>query len=198
MPVRARSLLAVALLLAACDRFDANPAPVASTSASAPLPADPEETRKLARAAADAALACARTCIIHAPSFDDAADGCPADAATVKTLAAAAQALTAHVQARTVSGEAAAFAKVAALFADWMTQTTELQRSRGTLRLYQHVADAWNAYQPKEPIPVDPIDEYRLYGHGSKGYIMKPVPKTDGRVVWKSCYDGPCLWENHW
>ncbi|APR81853.1 Hypothetical protein A7982_07202 [Minicystis rosea] len=196
MPVSARPLLVLALLVASCDRFDAAPPSATSTADAGAV--DPEETRKLAQAAADAALACARTCVIHAPPFDDASDGCTADAATVAPLAEAARSLLAHTEKHVVPGEAAAFAKTASLFAEWMTQAQKLQRTRGTLRLYQDVADAWNAYQPKAPIPVDPIVEYRLYGFGSKGYIMKPTPKTEGRVVWKSCYDGPCLWENHW
>jgi hypothetical protein len=198
MLLRSRfACLACVIAIAACDRFDPAPPPAGSASPDAGA-ADPAETKKLARAAADAALACARTCIIHAPSFDDAADECPADAGAVKALADAADALAAHGRARRMAGDAAAFATTASLFAEWMSRGLERKRTRGTLRLFQDVADAWNAYQPKEPIPVDPIEEYRLYGHGSKGYIMQPVKKVDGRVVWKSCYDGPCLWENHW
>jgi hypothetical protein len=79
-----------------------------------------------------------------------------------------------------------------------MRHGVELGHTRGTLRLFQDVADAWNRYRPGETVPVDPIEEYRLYGFSSKGYVMKPVQKTGGRIAWRICYDGPCLWENHW
>jgi hypothetical protein len=192
-------LLALALLLAGCDRFD--PAPLPSTSAPevpSASPPSPEETHRLARAATDAALACARTCVIHAPSFDDAADACPADPTLVKALAESALALSIHVRDAGVRGDAAAFSTTASLFAEWMAEGVKIHRTRGTLRLFQDVADAWNRYRPTEPIPVDPIEELRRYGFGSKGYIMQPVKKVAGRIAWRTCYDGPCVFENHW
>jgi hypothetical protein len=189
--------LALGLAALGCDRFDA-PAPAASAVASASASqTSADEIHRLARAAADAALACARTCVIHAPNFDDAADACTADAALAKTLTESAAALAARLPDGG-GGEGAAFSKVAGLFADWMRHGVELGYTRGTLRLFQDVADAWNRYQPGEPLPVDPVEEFRSYGHGSKGYVMSPVSKTGGRIVWKSCYDGPCLWENHY
>jgi hypothetical protein len=199
MLLTTRALAAMlALALAGCDRFEtAAPAPA---SASAVATAGDEETLRLARPAKESALACARTCVIHAPSFQDAADACNPDAATVKALADAAAALEAHAGAHPaeVRGPAAAFAGAAQLFADWVVKGVSLGRTRGTLRLFQDVAEAWNAYRPGEPIPVDPVDEYRRYGFGSKGYIMRPLQKTAGKAVWKSCYDGPCLWEDHY
>jgi hypothetical protein len=171
------------------------PVPTVSAAPDAGAGGDAERGR-LARAAMDAAAASVKSCVIHAPTFDDAVDECAADEAAVKTLGDAARAL--GPKAKGAVGGLAVFAETVQSFADWMAAAHELKRSRGTLRLYQDVADAWNAYRPKEPTAVDPIEEYRLYGHGSKGYIMKPVPKTRGRVVWKTCYDGPCLWENHY
>jgi hypothetical protein len=125
-------------------------------------------------------------------------DACPADADLVKALADSALALSTRVHYGHVRGEVAAFSTTASLFADWMSQGVKLDHTRGTLRLFQDVADAWNRYRPAEPMPVDPVEEYRRYGFGSKGYIMRPVKKTGGRVAWKTCYDGPCLWEDHY
>ena len=196
----ALGIAALGLALTACDSgVGALPAP-ADAAPPAAIAADVEQIRKLARAAADAALVCARACIVLSPPFEDAVDDCPADAAQVHALVEAAGALGAQLggDGGPVPGEAGVFAGTARLFAAWMEQGLRLKRTRGTLRLFQDVAEAWNAYQPRDPIPVDPIEEYRLGGFGSKGYIMKPIPKTGGRVVWKSCYDGPCLWENHY
>jgi hypothetical protein len=198
MPVTARPLLAAVLLCAACDTFDGAPLPVGSAAPSASAAAPTEETHQVARAAADAALACARTCILHWPPFDDAADECPVDAASVDALDVAAGALAAHVKPRGLGGPVGAFTTTVGMFAAWMKQGIALKRTRGTLRLFQDVADAWNAYQPGEPLPVDPVQEMRRAGFGSKGYIVVPVKKSGERLVWKSCYDGPCLWENHW
>lgn len=196
-----RFFFAAALpLLAACDRFEPPGAsPASSTSASPAETANQEQTRRLARAAADAALACARQCIIHIPPFDDAADECPIEEAPAKALSEAAAALTTHARAAVKPGDdASAFVISVGLFSGWVTQGVKYKRTRGTLKLFQSVADLWNAYQPRDPIPVDPVEEARVHGFGSKGYIMKPVQKVDGRVLWKSCYDGPCLWERHW
>jgi hypothetical protein len=195
-----RMAVAALLSLAACDRFDAAPAPSPRESAAPAASAPSPETHRLARRVADAALACAKSCVVWVPPFDDAQDECRPDEPSVKALEDAAAALAAHAKDHPaeVRGAAAAFAAEARLFADWVGRGVLLERTRGTLRLFQDFADAWNAYRPEEPIPVDPIEEYRLKGFGSKGYIMKPLDKTRGRVVWKSCYDGPCLWENHW
>lgn len=199
MLLRTRLVLA-ALLLSACDDFEKQPpSPAASASAAAPS-AVVDDAHRLALAARDAALAAAKTCIISAPPFDDAADDCPVDEAKVQALSGSAAALGAFARdhASMMPREAAVFSATVGHFGEWMSQGLRYKRTRGTLRLFQDVADRWNEYQPKELIPVDPIEEYRLVGFGSKGYIMKPMKKTDGRVVWKSCYDGPCLWENHW
>jgi hypothetical protein len=203
MPLRTRVTLAALLLaaapLAGCDDFTRQP-PSPAASGSAAVASDGEEAHRLARAAADAALAAAKTCYIDAPTFDDAADVCPIDEPKVKALSdsAAALATFAREHAKETSKETAAFSETVSQFAAWMKQGFEHKRTRGTLRLFQDVADRWNEYQPREPIPVDPVEEFRLGGFGSKGYVMKPVKKTAGRVVWKSCYDGPCLWESHW
>lgn len=201
MPLRSSLCGAILLLsLTACDRFDrldpasGGPAPSASASA-----VDPEVTRRLSRAALDAALACARSCIIHYPPFDDAADECPIPDADQQALAAATAALSAHARATLKPGDdAAGFIVSVGLFSGWVTQGVRWKRTRGTLKLFQEVADLWNVYQPRDPVSVDPVEEMRVHGFGSKGYIMKPVKKTEGRVLWKSCYDGPCLWENHY
>lgn len=192
--------LSLSLSLAGCDGFDARPAAPATSASETPPAASAEDTYRLAKPAADAALAAAKKCTISAPPFDDAADHCPVDEATGKALTSAVSALTTHVRANapSVPRDAAAFAETVARFEEWVRQGLEYSRTRGTLRLFQDVADAWNAYRPKEPLAVDPVEEYGLVGYGSKGYIMKPLKKTDGRVVWKSCYDGPCLWESHW
>lgn len=202
MPVRHGFLIASLGLLAACDGFDP-PAPSASTAPPSPSSspaAIAEEALRLADAAKTAALTAAKSCIISVYAFDDAADDCPVPEADVKALEASAAALDAFVKksAAGVPPDAKAFATVALAFSEWLVHGHKYKRTRGTLRLFQDVADAWNAYRPGAPIPVDPVDEYRAVGFGSKGYIMKPMKKTDGRVLWKSCYDGPCLWESHY
>lgn len=198
--------LTVVIAVTGCDQFDTRPAPASSASAapaiagSAAAGAPSAEAQKLARAAADAALAVAKQCIVWVPPFDDAQDECSPTADSVKALETASAALDAHAKAHPdeVRGAIAPFVKTVGFFAGWVTRGALLKRMRGTLKLFQDVADTWNAHRPSEPIPVDPVEEHRLSGYGSKGYIMKPMPKTNGRVVWKSCYDGPCLWENHW
>lgn len=209
--------IASALSLGACDQMPDAPIPqppsvAPASSASAPPAA---AVVKLARAVADRGLAIAKTCVIVAPMTSVDVDVCSFDAPLVDAYAAAARDLSAHAAAHPdeVQGAAAGFLKTALLFGDWAAKVVEYRprrkagdsafgypdmssSSRGTLRLFQDFADAWNTFAPSDPIPVDPAEEYRVFGGTSdpRGYKVKPPPKPAGpRLRWSQCFDGPCL-----
>jgi hypothetical protein len=210
-------LLALLALLAltACDRMpDAPPSPAAS--ASAPAPSAPSATTvKLARAVADRGLAIAKTCAIVAPMTSADVDVCSFDAPLVDAYSAAVRELADHAKAHPddVRGPAAGFLTTALLFGDWAAKAVEYRphrkaskawagysdmssSTRGTLRLFQDFADAWNLFAPADPIPVDAADEYRVYGqsNSARGYDVKNPPKpAGGRLRWSQCFDGACL-----
>lgn len=213
----ALTLLSIAAILgmAACDQMpDApqNPAPPASASVSS---APSAITVKLARAVADRGLAIAKTCAIVAPMTSANVDVCSFDAPLVDAYAAAVRELSDHAKAHPddVRGPAAGFLTTAVLFGDWAAKAVELRphrkagtawagysdmssSTRGTLRLFQDFADAWNTFAPADPIPVDPCEEYRVYGRSSspRGYSVEKPPKPSGsRLRWSQCFDGPCL-----
>jgi hypothetical protein len=190
--------LGVALGLPACETFE----PQASPNAPAPTPsADAgavgasRETLDLFDKVRDEALRCAKSCEIHDDFGSDIVDVCKADLAQAQVLAAAVLALETYGKAHPneVQGEAEALVRTARLFADWMVKSAAVSRLRGTLRLFQDFADAWNRYRPAQPIPVDPVSEYRIQPNLVSDYRIRPVPKTHGRVLWKHCYDGPCI-----
>ena len=213
--------------LTACDRMpDAPPVPssapssppssapsASSPASSAPLPA----TAKLARAVADRGLAIAKTCAIVAPMTSADVDVCSFDAPLVDAYAAAVRELSDHAKAHPdeVRGAAAGFLTTAILFGDWAAKALDYKphrkaakawagysdmssSTRGTLRLFQDFADAWNTFAPTDPIPVDPAEEYRVYGQSNspRGYAVEKPPKPAGsRLHWSQCFDGPCLLE---
>jgi hypothetical protein len=212
--------LAAALSLGACDRMPDAPAtteaPAASSAPSSSAP--PAVTVKLARAVADRGLAIAKTCVIVAPLTHVDVDVCSFDAPLVDAYAAAVRELADHAKAHPedVRGAAAGFLKTAHLFGDWAVKVIEYRphrkpggtgfigytdmtsSSRGTLRLFQDFADAWNTFAPADPIPVDPAEEYRVFGQSNspRGYDVQKPPKPAGsRLHWSQCFDGPCLLE---
>lgn len=192
-----RRLIQLALLaaaLSACDSFEGSksaPSPAAPVTAPGPK-RDSQETQRLSRAVADAALAIAGTCVVLVPYYESSFDDCTFAAADQAKLSAAVDALAAHAKARPdeVSGATGPFLAAGAAFAEWTALAVAMNRRRGTLALFQDFADAYNACGPAEPIPVDPVTE--MYRSPIRGFNRGTL-STSKRVKWRPCFDGICF-----
>jgi len=189
--------LVPALTLLACD------APAASskadgaskiTDASAPAlpsasaPTDPALLR-VAVDARDAATAIAKVCHLDAlyqpARFVETCSWRPSDVEAFRTAATALRAYPALPH----TGRGASFVEEIRLFAEWVALVHETDiYPRGTLRHYQQLALAWNAWQPADKIIVDvgKLSYRSAYG--------TPDAPDGGYVVWKRCADGQCLY----
>jgi hypothetical protein len=219
--MRLALMLGGALSLLACDRMPepkenaGAPAPVPTATASASASTPNEAVMKLARDVKDRGLEVAKTCVILSPVVSANVDACSFDEGLGGKYKSALSAFEEHDKAHPeeVRGGARVFLVTARMFGDWTAKAVAYRphrsgtkatfgyddmssSTRGTLRLFQDFADTWNALAPSEPIPVDPVEEFRVYGHSSNplGYDVKKVPKPQGgRLRWVKCFDGPCL-----
>lgn len=174
-------------------------------SASAPPPVTemvdaappiPDETRALCRAVLDAGQKVTSPCkLVNAEKesvWFDVYDECPVAPQAIADLEKAVAALEARLAAHAEERGAgiALFTRASRLFADWTAQARSAKTTRGTLPAFARVAEAWEAYQPGEKVPVYTealLVQYRE-GLRTKGKAAAlPVP------VWQTCKTGPCL-----
>lgn len=170
--------------------------PAASASVT---PAAPDPTMlKLARAAKDAAWNLASRCRLSTDRHYDEKeqktyvsvyDSCEWRPEDVTAMSGAAKALlTANALPR--SGHGASFVEHVRLFSEWVAGAPAAggigpaPRYRGALVNYQNVARAWNAWQPAEPVLVQPALKFPD--------DVDAGPK-DAIVTWQRCPEGPCL-----
>lgn len=173
--------VALGLALPACDggaaagKGDASTAPPASDSVA---PTDPALLR-VAVEARNAASVLVKDCdLVTGNESAKLIESCSVwKKQDVVALRDATAALRAH-PALPRTGRAAAFADELRLFSEWTDLVEETSTNkRGTLRHYQELALAWNAWQPTDKITVD-------IGN----------PEADGGpIVWQRCADGPCV-----
>lgn len=192
---RALIAMAVAAALAGCHSEPVAPAegsPAASAS-SAPAPFDAARFDAAGKAVGDAALAYAGTCDLstEAPTgwFDFISyDVCSLDAKALEPVLEARKKLAdASPPPEAMPLPALAFAEQARIFGDFVDGVRAIRVSRGTMRTYQGLALAWNAYKPDAKIPTEPkhaLDQY---------FVKHPSRPID--YIWEQtgCYD-PTSW----
>jgi hypothetical protein len=162
---------------------------VTDAGAAAPAARVDDHTLALARAARDAATALAMKCRLVSQweeSFKRFYDICTWKPADLEPMRAAA---TAFAAGAPDAGDAAVFAEHVRLFAEWIELIKD-GYTQGTLAHYQDLALAWNAFQPKEPIPVDVRAKSSYYDPEE----MPPDAGPDGGpLVWQRCSNGACM-----
>lgn len=168
------------------------------------------------------------------PSRDDD-KGCGYNKQHVKDVAAAFSSLEelSGANASRLRGPGADFVRNSALLAEHIARSTDFPESclehpsiwvrsscfrdtRGIFALYQSMADAWNRWQPKDPIKTVPITKYyyginerplsglqqtsravslvaERYGGYYYGRERREVVENNQRLHWIRCHDGPCL-----
>lgn len=166
---RALGLVVMGLLVCGCAKETvADPLP-ASDVAATDAAFDKAAFDKVARAFVDASLAYAETCQLdvaepgnwfHFISYDvcstEAKDTSPVAKAEEQLVAAAGDGSGAPVEAK-------AYLDQAAIFAEWVATAARVKVTRGTMLSYQHLALAYNRYDPSAKVPTEPkraLDQY--------------------------------------
>ena len=173
------------------------PSPTGSPSG-APTAFDAGRFDPAAKALLDAALAYAETCNLKAEAptgwFDFITyDVCSDAAKDVDPVIAASKALEQVVAGmRDLPLSARGMAEESRIFREWAEGVAKIHVSRGTMRLYQDLALAWNAYKPDAQAPTEPkhaLDQYFVaYPDRSVAYIWEQIDCYDEKtLVWLSC-----------
>ena len=189
--------LALALVLPACDgapgaaKAGVSPIGSAATSSAKSSAAPDPAFLALALRARDAATEVATDCDLVRASEDRPFRAALAETCgrwsveRTDTLRDAAAALRAFPSPPR-TGAAASFVEEVRLFADWVALVRDLWRQRGTLRHYQELARAWNAWRPTDLIAID-VGGYPRQWKGPYA--------PDGGLAWERCADGPCVYQ---
>ena len=172
-------------------------ASAAGSASSAPV-FDAGRFDPAARAVVDAALAYAETCNLKAEEptgwFDFITyDVCSNEAKDLDPAIAAGKSLeqtTAGMRALPLP--ARAVAEEARIFVEFVEGVAKIHVSRGTMRLYQDLALAWNAYKPDAKAPTEPkhaLDQYFVaYPERGVAYIWEQTGCYDEKTVeWVGC-----------
>lgn len=161
-----RALIVGAMFAIGCDRKPlGSPSEAPTATSSAPLTAEAYELA--GRPTIDAATAVVAACRLvptePAGWFDYVTyDECTWKKQEVERYVAASNAVEVSF-AHEPPGPWRLFAGQAALFRDWLRVAIKTETTRGTLRLYQDVAKAWNLAAPAKPIATEPPNVLRQY-----------------------------------
>jgi hypothetical protein len=185
----------------------------ASSAAPAPASSAPRqpfaaaELAPLGRAAVDAALKAADACRLVATDpgtwFDYISyDQCSWKAGEVDAYQAALKPLLAYADAHELPAAPRTFVDHARLFGEWLSLAARSE-SRGTVRLYQDLALAYNAQGPAQKVDADPPSIVKQYTEDFGVVFIDYIWKSYGRYkahaarprpfVWRTGAQGPFL-----